>query len=930
MALSYHMSGRRQLLVAILCFLAGLGLVDAAAQTVDPVGVGAMVDLENLPALRGHTVARQVSSHDPTGGNDDGFFSVNFRYYDALRREYVLLEESGAGCIYRIQMADLRSYFGPPVRLRIYLDGAATPQVDREVTDFFSGSGPPFLAPLVGASHPGAGGGFGHYCYVPIPFRAGARVALTGLVHFYNITYHRYRDGIGTVPAFGRDRSVAEIITLWQAAGSRPTPVRTGERTAQVPLVLGPHSTLTVLDIPGAGVISGLEFTPPQTSGPSPSDLDELRLQARWDHEPSPSIDVPFSLLFATGNPPSPANGLLLGTLPNQRHYCYLPMPFWQRAWLRVENRGAATVSLTARVTFRVGGAPSYDPARTGYLRCAVRSADPVLPGRDYIALAAGGRGHVAAVVLETEGKDFFNFDSHLEGDERIAVDFERTPSCHGNGTEDFFNAAYYFLGQTFSRPLHGSPFRAFSAHENRRLSYRLFAGDAPPFGAHIRLGFEVGGFSHLRGRYRSAVLYYHRPEPALGLADRLNVGDGADEARHGWTTDGTPVGPLSGAYEGDQDDVVFADRGVHLERDRSCAFHVTIPPHNDGCLLRRRLDYLNEGIADQTLEVEVDGHPVGTWSVPGHYLNHLAAFPSLPASRGQGTPDKRWLDSDFEIPAAFTRDRGAVEIRLTNTGPGPANAFDFRMFAHLSAPAADVQPPGAPLHLTAVGLTTDAVVLTWNEAADDTGIDRYEVWRVASTALPAAKIGEALGTRYVDRHADPAVSPWYYSVRAVDSSGNVGPFAGPVVGSPGRVLHFECEELLPALRSPSGLAGQLDLALFPQLGRLWSGDNQVLFVGNRHGDWISFAIPVTRAGRYELKLACTSFVGTSSFEVLIDEQPAGPPVHHPLRMERREAIFGPHYLAAGVHSVKIRLIEGPAVYSGTQVALDCITLTPK
>jgi len=515
------------------------------AQTTDPVGVGAMVDLEQLPALRTHTVARQVSSHDPTGGNDDGFYSVNFLYFDAGRSEFVLLEESGAGCIHRIQMADLRSFHGPPVRIRIYLEGATVPSVDLPLTDFFSGKKSPFLAPLVGASHPLGPATFGYYSYVPIPYRAGARIALTGLVHFYNISYHRYRDGIGTVPLFGQDRPVGEMVTLWNQAGSRPTPVRPGERTVTTAIRVAPHASQTLLDVAGRGVVSALEMTPPDAALAWPVDLNQVRIKIHWDNEANPSVDVPLSLFFAVGDVTTRHTSLLLGAAPGERLYCYFPMPFWQRARIVLENRSGRPLVGLASVVCRTTGTPTYDPGKTGYLKCAFRETDPVPPGEDYSALDAGGRGHVAGVVLDMAGKDFFRFENYLEGDDRIYVDFRQTPAFHGNGTEDFFNGAYYFLGQTFSRPQHGSPFYQVTPKGSRRVAYRLFTGDAIPFLAHVRLGFEVGGYSHLRCRYRSAVFYYYQPDPALAYADGFDIGDAAQESAHKFTTSGQRVGPI-------------------------------------------------------------------------------------------------------------------------------------------------------------------------------------------------------------------------------------------------------------------------------------------------------------------------------------------------------------------------------------------------
>ena len=901
-----------------------------SAQALDPVGVGAMVDLEDLPRLRTHTLSRQVSSHDPTGGNDDGFYSVNFLYHDKAKKEYVLLEEQGPGCIYRIQVADLKSFFGPTVRIRIYLEGATTPQIDRELKDFFSGNHPPFLSPVVGASHKEVSPGYGYYCYVPIPFRSGVRVALTGLVHFYNISFHVYRDGIGTVPKYGQDRNISEATAQWQQVSKRPTPVRPSEKSQKTPLVLTSAASLPVLDVTGAGVVSVVEMTPPKSLGSRVLDLSQVRIKMFWDNETTPSVDAPLSLFFATGYRETPVTSLMVGTLPNQRMYCYFPMPFWKRARIVIENRTSNPVQTTATVTYRTSAPPPYDKKSTGYFRCLHQERDPVLPGSDYIALSTGGRGHVAGIVLDMAGKDFFNFENYLEGDDRIYIDYRKTPSFQGNGTEDFFNSAYYFLSKTLSLPVHGTPFRNVTPTENRRLAYRLFTGDVLTFHGHIRIGFQVGGYSHLRAHYRSAVYYYHQPEPALTLADRLDLGDGAQEAAHGFKTSGTRIGPITAAHEGDQDDVMITDHGVKLGVGQTLSFTMSIPSNNDGVVLRRRFDYFNNAVADQTAHIEVNSGTAGTWVNRGFYMNHLSAFPNLPPSRGQGTLDKWWQEDGFHIPATHTRGKTALSIKVTNTGAGAWNAYGFSLMAYLQVPAADTRAPGVPLNPTTRGQTHDSVILTWEEPQDNTGISHYEVWRSVSTVHSATRVGTALGPRFLDRHADPAATIYYYYVRAVDGAGNIGAFSLPVTGAPGRTLKYECEELLPAFRSPSDYAGQLDLVLFPYFGRPWSGDNQVLFVANSFGDWISFPIPVTIPGHYEVKVAFTSFIGTSSFEVLLDDIPLGPPVHHPLRIVRREVAFPRRFLFPGIHAVKIRLVAGPAIYSGTQVALDCITLTPR
>ena len=151
---------------------------------------------------------------------------------------------------------------------------------------------------------------------------------------------------------------------------------------------------------------------------------------------------------------------------------------------------------------------------------------------------------------------------------------------------------------------------------------------------------------------------------------------------------------------------------------------------------------------------------------------------------------------------------------------------------------------------------------MTWSPATDDVGVERYEVLRASSANGPRTVIARPFGTRFVDDTADPANGPWFYRVRAVDGGGNIGPASNVAVATAGRVVHYECEALLPATTSPGDQAGQLDLVLFPQFGRVWSADNTVLFVADRYGDWIEFDVPITVAGNYALRLAYATFTG--------------------------------------------------------------------
>ena len=88
-----------------------------------------------------------------------------------------------------------------------------------------------------------------------------------------------------------------------------------------------------------------------------------------------------------------------------------------------------------------------------------------------------------------------------------------------------------------------------------------------------------------------------------------------------------------------------------------------------------------------------------------------------------------------------------------------------------------DTTPPGAPGNLSQTGATTSAISLAWSAATDDRAVGGYQIVRNGSvvgttSALTYTDTGLAAGTNYL------------YTVRAVDTSGNVGPDSNSVIAA--------------------------------------------------------------------------------------------------------------------------------------------------
>src|ERR1041385_7392491 len=181
-------------------------------------------DLSRLARLRTGVKTRMFSSYDRKGGNDDGFNGT----YSKLRVEEgrsVIAEMKGPGVIQRIWFTH-SEYKVPGLlerkgeRLRIWLDGKPEPAIDVPLEDIFSGKLPRFPAPLVGARS----GGF--YCYVPIPFRDGCKVAVDGTaVRFYHLTWSELpsADGVETFrmePGAEDIERLAKAVRAWSEPGN--------------------------------------------------------------------------------------------------------------------------------------------------------------------------------------------------------------------------------------------------------------------------------------------------------------------------------------------------------------------------------------------------------------------------------------------------------------------------------------------------------------------------------------------------------------------------------------------------------------------------------------------------------------------------------------------------------------------------------------
>jgi hypothetical protein len=294
---------------------------------------------------------------------------------------------------------------------------------------------------------------------------------------------------------------------------------------------VGPGQTAILLDMKGAGVVTHIWFT---ISSQDPMHLKNLVLRAWWDDEDAPSVEVPIGDFFGLGlGEYFVYQSALLTVAPIKALNSYFQMPFATAARITLENQGPAPVrSLYYAIDYVA--LPAL-PEGLGRFHAQYRQAAPCkgtvsdgknLSGKDnYVFLEAAGKGHFVGVtqaVLQNENGWFG------EGDDMVFVDGDALPTINGTGTEDYYNGAWDFGGQTFANQRQGAPYVVDPERIGGRYClYRWHLESPIAFEKSIKVTIEHGTANDRSDNFYSTAYWYqtepHAPFPALpAVADRV------------------------------------------------------------------------------------------------------------------------------------------------------------------------------------------------------------------------------------------------------------------------------------------------------------------------------------------------------------------------------------------------------------------------
>jgi len=547
--------------------------------------------------------------------------------------------------------------------LKLQLKDAGTPDHDMPITDYFkSGKYPHQLWYNQNGSM--------WWAFPCLPFESSFNATLTKRPDWYQYTLHLYREGRFS-EVISREEMEALRTKINAPIGTFPG-IEPGNSTENKAVDIGASEATAMFDVKQAGVIRSIRLAPPSAAAGA---LDALYIRITTDG--AITANLPVSMFFGgfRGADMKNARGLPAG-YDGKKLYCYFPMPFWKSMKIELVNMQAGPVQAACEIGW--SDRHPYPEASTGVFKVQFNDNVSVKAGQpDFANLDVEGAGMLVGCVSRLTGD--------IEGNFSIFTDGSKTPAVETSGGEDYFNHSY---------GIHPGICNAFSGGLAENTAYRFHIIDYVPFLSSIKLTQDhAHAFTHDRdGTYLSAVYYYHTPKKFLVLTDSLDVGKPESESAHGYRIEGSEGRMRSqtdtAGYEGNFNEPI-TDEGRWT--DKGSVFTVKVNPDNDGVRLRKRI---NQMAYHQEVDVYVDGALAGTWFEQG--ANYVLNYDHKPykqlvqnyyAQRKEEVPSwqngklpAKFRDTEFEIPAALTRGKQKLGIRMVTKGSLAVNPADEKL----------------------------------------------------------------------------------------------------------------------------------------------------------------------------------------------------------------------------------------------------------
>lgn len=360
--------------------------------------------------------------------------------------------------------------------------------------------------------------------YLPIPFARGLRVTWEGNIkdlHFYHLQVREYAKGT-KVRTFDPKKDLKEVEEQLRAVVARITKPEIWMKGEFGAIVFKLESIIS----------AGTNWVwSPEGEGPGAVREFKLRLQAdsldtalrgcllriAFDGSQRPQVESPLGDFFASGPGVNPLSTLPFTVEPDGTMTCRFVMPYKKSVRLEIVNYTKAPVRLAGSIR----NSPWRWDDRSMYFHAKWRADHDLLAGVSPIDIpytVTVGKGVFVgstAIIVNPSGVPSGHGNWWGEGDEKILVDGELTPSTFGTGSEDYFN---YSWGRSdlFDHPFCGAPLTSGPDTSGYLSNHRFQVLDAIPFERSLAVLMELWCHSRVPGLSYARIAYHYAQPGAV------------------------------------------------------------------------------------------------------------------------------------------------------------------------------------------------------------------------------------------------------------------------------------------------------------------------------------------------------------------------------------------------------------------------------
>ncbi len=489
-----------------------------------------MIDLEGLtrypqPAYK--TI--QFSSFDrrsnlPGGpgwfANSDGFGGEPIPNFEKTLKEpggdgigeYQVVELKGPGAVVRLWSAAISG------RVRLYIDDLSRP--------LYGGEAAPFFRRTYGCFPESAALDQNllektvyqrDAAYAPLPFRKSLKIVWVGNlkeIHFYQVGVRLYEPGTQVASFNPRDLQ-ASSRTINDVLSVLAEPDRVHSTSNDPPISfrtsLVPFEKKEVLSLEGPGAAENLVLKL------EAEDMDKaLRrtvLHIICDEAPWGQVQSPVGDFFGAAPGINPYESLPFSVRLDGTMVCRFLMPFRKSMKIVLENVGSEPINASGAVRPR-----PYRWDDDGSMHFMARwRADHGLTAsnrevQDLPFLLARGQGlyvGTASFIMNPSPVPTPYGSWWGEGDEKVFVDGDKTPSTIGTGSEDYFNYSWS-SPDIFASPYCGQPRNDGPGNRGFVTNFRWHILDPFPFRQAVSFFMELYSHERTPGLSYSRIGYYY------------------------------------------------------------------------------------------------------------------------------------------------------------------------------------------------------------------------------------------------------------------------------------------------------------------------------------------------------------------------------------------------------------------------------------